>query len=60
MSFEVHSRAIPHFKADIRGKLEQRGQRCGGTLILCFSPSKIAHLVHTKGLVQFVSLSNVG
>ena len=59
MPLEIQSHAIPHFKADIRGKLNPRGLECGSIFTLCHPFFKIALLVHTEGLGQFVSLSSV-
>ena len=55
----MHGHAIPHFKADIWGKLNPRDLECGGIFILCYPLFKIALLVHTEGFGQFVSLSSV-
>ena len=54
-----HGHAISHLKADIRGKLEPNGLKCGSIFILCYSLSEVALLVHTEGLCRFVFLSSV-
>ena len=59
MSFEVHSRAIPHFKADISGKYKQMGLRHDCISMNCQSLLNIAHLLHKGGLGRFVSLSTL-
>ena len=59
MPLEVERYTVPHLKAIIGGKMENRGLRCGSILILWYPLCKIALLVHTGGLGRFVSLSTV-
>ena len=59
MPLEIQSHAIPHFKADISGKLEPRGLRHDRISMYCQSLLNRAHLLHKGGLGRFVSLSTV-